>query len=387
VPAVRSLWAAPARRLRAAGLTILQASLAAMLAWWFARYVLDRPEPFFAPLAAMSAIGVSLERKLRRSAEMVLGVALGVLVGDLFIAWAGRGTWQIGLVVALAMTAAVVVQGGPIVVLQASSTAVVIATILPPVSESAYALGRFGDALIGGAFGLALSILLPANPLRQVTRVGSPMVAGLSETLGKLSSALREHDEAMASTALAEAHGLQVSVEQLAQTVHASHEIALLAPARWNARVTLAHIEVALPYLDAAVRDTRVLARQALAAMQRGDAIPPGLDSAIDECAIAVRTLQRSLDSQDDVAAARAASIRAAQAASTAVEHTSGMLAQTVAGQVRSVAADILYATGLTAEDVVDLLPDLPVPVSRSSVGQQVPLRSDTSKHLLRGEP
>ena len=107
-----------------------------MLAWWFSRYVLDRPDPFFAPLAAMSAIGVSLERKLRRSAEMVLGVALGVLVGDLFIAWAGRGTWQIGLVVALAMTAAVIVQGGPIIVLQASSTAVVIATILPPEGDA-----------------------------------------------------------------------------------------------------------------------------------------------------------------------------------------------------------------------------------------------------------
>lgn len=358
-----------------------------MLAWWFSRYVLDRPDPFFAPLAAMSAIGVSLERKLRRSAEMVLGVALGVLVGDLFIAWAGRGTWQIGLVVALAMTAAVIVQGGPIIVLQASSTAVVIATILPPEGDASFALGRFSDALIGGAFGLALTLLLPANPLRQVTRIGSPLLAGLAETLGRLSSALRERDEALASQALAEAHGLQVSVEQLAQTVHASHEIAMLAPARWNARVILGQVEVALPYLDAAVRDTRVLARQALAALQRGDAIPPGLDSSIDECAIAVQTLQRSLDSQSDVAAARAASIRAAQAASTAVEHTSGMLAQTVAGQVRSVAADILYATGLTAEDVADLLPDLPVPVSRSSVGQQVPLLSNTSQHLLRREP
>jgi uncharacterized membrane protein YgaE (UPF0421/DUF939 family) len=387
VPDLRSRWTGASRRLRASGLTILQASLAAMLAWWFARHVLDRPDPFFAPLAAISAIGVSLERKLRRSVEMVLGVALGVLIGDVFILWAGRGTWQIGLVVALAMVAAVLLQSGPIMVLQASTTAVVIATILPPENETMFALGRFVDALIGGAFGLALTLLLPANPVRAVTRVGSPLVAGLAQMLSRLAGALREHDESLASTALAEAHGLQVSVEQLARTVDASHEIAMLAPARWNARVTLTQVETALPYLDAAVRDTRVLARQTQAAIQRGDAIPPGLDSALDECAAAVQALQRSLDSQSDVAAARAAAIRAAQAATEALQHTSGMLAQTVAGQVRMVAADILYATGLTAEDVTDRLPDLPVPVSRGSARQQVAPRRGTGDHLLRGEP
>ncbi len=384
---VRTLWLSPSKRLRAAALTILQASLAAMIAWSFSRYVLDRPDPFFAPLAAMSAIGVSMERRLRRSTEMVLGVAVGILVGDLFIAWAGRGVWQIGLVVALAMGAAVLLRGGPIVVLQASSTAVVIATILPPVSETGYALGRFTDALIGGAVGLAMTLLLPAHPMRQVTRVASPLLDGMHQSLVRLARALRERDESLAATALAEAHGLQVSVEQLATVVGASHEIVVLAPGRWSSRETLAHIEVALPYVDAAVRDIRVLARQTQSALQRGDAIPPGLDVAVDECAVAIQALQRSIDSDGDLGAARAASIRAAQAATDAVQHTSGMLAQTVAGQVRSVAADLLYATGLTADDVSHLLPDLPEPVSRRSARQQVALPLDTSDDVVRREP
>lgn len=384
---IRSHWDGASRRLRASALTIVQAALAAMAAWWFARFVLERPDPIFAPLAAMSAIGFTLERKVKRSFELVLGVALGVFVGDVFIAWAGRGIWQIGLVVALVMGAAVLVQGGPIVVLQASSTAVIIATIVPDYGQASIAVGRFIDALIGGFFGLAVTLLLPANPLRSVIRVASPLGFGLVTTLRRLSTALRERDESLASTALAEAHGLQVSVEQLAQTVDASHEIAVLAPARWKARLTLVQIDTALPYLDSAVRDTRVLARQTLTAIQRGDAIPPGLDVAVEECAVAVEVLQRSLDSQSNVAAARAAAIRAARAATEAMEHTSGMLAQSVAGQVRLVSADLLYATGLTSDDVTDLLPDLPVPVSRRLLRQQVANRRDTSEHLLRGEP
>jgi len=58
-----------------------------------------------------------------------------------------------------------------------------------------------------------------------------------------------------------------------------------------------------------------------------------------------------------------------------------------VAAQVRSVAADLLYATGLTAQDVTDLLPDLPEPVSRRSGRKQIPLGSDTSQDVLRSEP
>jgi uncharacterized membrane protein YgaE (UPF0421/DUF939 family) len=391
VAAPRQLWRSSSRRLRVAALTIVQASLAAMIAWSISRFGLDRPEPIFAPLAAISAIGVSLERRLRPSLEMVLGVAVGILVADLFIAWAGRGVWQLGLVVALAMVAAVLVRGGPIVVLQASSTAVVIATLLPPEGETAFAVGRFTDALIGGSVGVAMTLLLPADPLRQVSRIAGPLLGGLQQVLSSLSTSLAERDGALASTAMAESHGLAVTVEQFAQAVDASHELVMLAPARWKARETLAHVETALPYVDAAVRDSRVLARQALTAIQGGDAIPPGLDTALDECAVAVLALQRAVDSSEDLAAARAASVRAAKAATEAVEHTSGMLAQTVAGQVRFVAADLLYATGLTAQDVEDMLPDLPEPVSRRSrrrpTGEQVAVRSDTSQDVLGGEP
>ena len=56
-----------------------------------------------------------------------------------------------------------------------------------------------------------------------------------------------------------------------------------------------------------------------------------------------------------------------------------------------SVAADLLYATGLTGEDVEDLLPDLPEPVSRRSgrraTDHHVALRRDTSQDVLRPEP
>ncbi len=75
--------------------------------------------PFFAPIAAVISLGVSLGSRLRRVVELVVGVSLGVLVGDLLISQIGSGTWQIMLVVALAMAAAVFADGATLLVAQA----------------------------------------------------------------------------------------------------------------------------------------------------------------------------------------------------------------------------------------------------------------------------
>ena len=46
------------------------------------------PTPFFAPIAAVVSLGTSYGQRLRRVAEVTLGVAIGVFVGDLLTALA-----------------------------------------------------------------------------------------------------------------------------------------------------------------------------------------------------------------------------------------------------------------------------------------------------------
>ncbi len=59
--------------------------MAAGVAWCVAAEVLDHPTPFFAPIAAVVGLGTSYGQRLRRVAEVTLGVAIGVLVGDLLV--------------------------------------------------------------------------------------------------------------------------------------------------------------------------------------------------------------------------------------------------------------------------------------------------------------
>src|SRR3712207_9572953 len=85
-------------RLRSKGWHLGQAAVAAGVAYWLASDVLGHPTPFFAPIAAVVCLGTSYGQRLRRVAEVTLGVAVGVLIADLLVLALGTGPWQISLV-------------------------------------------------------------------------------------------------------------------------------------------------------------------------------------------------------------------------------------------------------------------------------------------------
>src|SRR4051794_33919677 len=103
-----------AGRLRRALVPIIQSAAAAGIGWVIATRLIGHQQPFFAPIAAVLSLGVALGQRLRRSFELVVGVALGVLVAELLIGVIGRGAWQIALVVFHAMCTAVLAGGGPV---------------------------------------------------------------------------------------------------------------------------------------------------------------------------------------------------------------------------------------------------------------------------------
>src|SRR5256884_600352 len=103
----RATLADRVRRVRVALLFAAQAGVAAGLSWLIAFDWLHHPRPFFAPIAAVIALNVSVGQRLRRVVELVVGVALGILVGDVLIYFIGTGGWQIGAGVGAAATASV----------------------------------------------------------------------------------------------------------------------------------------------------------------------------------------------------------------------------------------------------------------------------------------
>ncbi|ADB54291.1 membrane protein-like protein [Conexibacter woesei DSM 14684] len=336
---------------RRAALPIAQASLAAGVAWLIATDVFGHQRPFFAPISAIICLGATYVERGRRTVELMIGVTLGIAVGDLLIAGIGVGTWQLMLVIALAMATAVFVGGGPILVTQAAVSAILVVTLQPP--DQGIYWGRMIDAFTGGLLGIAVSILLPVDPLALARRTVRPLLDELAGALDDVADALDANDATGAERALARARALDDKAGAFHHAVLAAGETARIAPPRWRTRGQLAQYAHADPQLDNAVRNTRVLARGALRALQLGDHVPPGIGHALRDLATAVRDFDAALATSPDdrSGVARTAAVRAAARATLVLERTGNLSVSVLVGQVRSTAVDLLRGLGLDGDD------------------------------------
>ena len=200
-----------ARRLGYAFLPILQCGLAAGVAWLIAHDVVGHERPFFAPVAAAIALGTGMGRRLRRGVELVFGVIVGVGLGDLLIAQIGSGAWQITAVVVLAMSAAVFLDRGALVGTQAASSAILVATLLPPGSAEGYE--RMLDASIGGVVALVAMALIPVHPLKRVRREAASLLGVASSVLADVSEGVDREDTDFIRAALQDARDTQPAID------------------------------------------------------------------------------------------------------------------------------------------------------------------------------
>jgi uncharacterized membrane protein YgaE (UPF0421/DUF939 family) len=343
------------RRVRDNAVLAVQAGCAAGASWYVAHDLVGHRQPFFAPVAAVVALGASLGQRLRRVVELVVGVALGVLVGDTLIYFIGTGAWQLGLVVALAVVIAVFVRGGSVTIIQASSSAVLIATLQPPTSGLAYP--RFFDALIGGGIGiLVTAIFVPTNPVTVAQRAAEAVLGSMADGIEAVATALDTRDRAAAEDALERLRDTSGELTTYEEALTASREAATISPVWWRFRDRLLRYSDSAPDLDRVVRNTRVLARRAVALLRDDEPVPTELLAALDALAAAVRELARELEHGDEPAAAREMVCAAVRHAAQAHEATLGFSGAMMIGQVRFAATDLLRATGLDRVDAEKLV-------------------------------
>ena len=112
-------------RLRVRAWPILQTAAAAVAAWYLAQLLLPERQPVFASIAAVVALGATYGQRSERALELIGGVVLGIGVADLLVRALGNGPAQIGVMVLLAMSAAVLLGGGPLLVTEAAVSAMI----------------------------------------------------------------------------------------------------------------------------------------------------------------------------------------------------------------------------------------------------------------------
>jgi uncharacterized membrane protein YgaE (UPF0421/DUF939 family) len=323
---------------------ILQTSVAASCAWLVATELVGHPQPFFAPISAVITLGLTVGQRRRRAVELAIGVSVGIAIADLLVVGIGTGTWQIGVVAGLAMLAATLVGGGPLLASQAAASAVLVATLQPP---EGFDFDRALDALVGSGSALAVSaLLLPIDPVRLVRERLAPLLERLADALDGIAAALERRDEREAERALTAVSELDPLYDRLAATLAAAGDAARISLSRRGKLSKLERYVAAVGELGRAVENVRVLARGTVRAIALDDSTPPEVTGAIRELAIAARELGPLLE-EDHPDPSRHAALRSVSLANAVLAETTNMSAIHIVGQVRLVAVDLLRAGGV----------------------------------------
>jgi len=320
------------RRLNDRSLAILQTAVASLAAWYLSVLLLPDPNPLFASIATVVAIGATHGAHRQRATHLVAGVVLGLAIADLIIHLLGPGAPQLALLVVLAMGIAVLLGGSEIVV----SEAAVSAMVLTMASPAGFSPNRILEAIIGGAVALAIVLLFPPNAELHVGRAAQAVFGQLGQSLERVASALSARDADRADAALAQARAIDGLIHVLEGAIATGVETVRTAPPRFAAREGVDRYARSFEQLDLAVRNTRVLARHAHRALRSG---APVAAEPVTDLARAVWELAAAYDEPERASGARAF---AASAAAAAPDDALGE-------SVRSTAVDLMRAAELVA--------------------------------------
>ncbi|CUR58963.1 conserved hypothetical protein [metagenome] len=340
-------------RLRNKGFQVVQCAVAAGVAWWLAQEILGHETPFFAPIAAVVSLGTSYGQRLRRVGEVAIGVGAGVLVGDLLVAQIGTGWWQLTLIVGLAMSAALLLDGGQLLVTQAAVQCIVVSTLLPDPSAG---LTRWTDALVGGAVALVAATVVPAAPLRRPRERAARVIDKVAELLRAAGEVMVSGEVEPALELLADARATNYLIRELQDAADEGLSVVASSPFRIRHKDGLRRMAELVDPLDRSLRSTRVLVRRTAVAAYRQRPVPLSYSVLCLQLADAADAVSAELSANRMATAARP-QLLAVGNASSVVERTDELSTEVVLAQIRSVVVDLLLLTGLDSLEATDALP------------------------------
>jgi uncharacterized membrane protein YgaE (UPF0421/DUF939 family) len=344
---------------------ILQTAGAAVGAWYLAVLLGVEHRPAFASIAAVISLGAAFGERRQRAVRLIAGVTVGIVVADLLVRAIGSGIPQVGLLVVLAMFAAVLLGGEELLVGEAAVSAILVATL------SSTPTVRLLDVLIGGGVALAVhTLVFPPDPVLGVARATGSVFAELGVVLRDSAAALAAGDVRHGESAGRAADDLELRIGELRQAIIVGSDTARWAPLRRARRAELERYARTMSHAELAARSARVLARNVFGYVRSGRTAQPELAGAVRELGLAAWELPAQFEEpwrSGDVL--RMALQAAGVATASATKHSDIALTE-IAGQVRSIAIDIVKASeagetdhgALTETPTEELLAALPLP-------------------------
>ena len=263
---------APAWRGRAKRWQIAQCAVAAGVAWLIAADLLGHPRRSSRRSRRCVSLGTSYGQRLRRVAEVTVGVALGVFLADLLVdhhrlgrvaAHAGRDAVDDDRA-ADRQRADVRHPGGGAVDHHLRAGA----------RPRTPRLVRWSDAVVGGCVALVAATVVPAAPLRRPREQAASVVRKISALLRAAGEVMVDGDVDPCVELLADARATDNLIRELQDAADEGMAVVSSSPFRVRHRPDIRRMADLVEPLDRALRSTRVLVRQTAVAAYHHRHVP-----------------------------------------------------------------------------------------------------------------
>lgn len=169
-------------------LQVLKTALAGGLAWLVAANLLHGPFPYFAPLAAVLTVSVTIAESMKKAGQRFIGTVAGVLVSVVASLWFQVGAFSLFLVIASGMASGALLRLSPFINSQIAVSAVM---VLALGHNQGYAYGRILETVIGSVIAIVINaVVIPPNAVPKAEKRLQKLSEHAADVLENLATAL-----------------------------------------------------------------------------------------------------------------------------------------------------------------------------------------------------
>lgn len=201
----------------------IKAVLAAVLSWLIANRM-GSEHPFFAPLAAILCLQVTVEKSIRLGFQRILGILVGVTLASGFVHAFGTHWWSLALLLLIGLTIGQAFKFPQYTFIQIGTSALLVLTVG---TQASYGIDRIVETLIGAAIAIAVNItVIPPDFSRETERLLHHAASDLASYYRQYSEWFRDDTPASAAEDLRRsfttlAQDLNHTSSKLEQAMHA----------------------------------------------------------------------------------------------------------------------------------------------------------------------
>ncbi len=240
-------------------LQIIKTAIAAAISWFVATNLLRAEYPYFAAIAAILTVQVTVADSVDKATHRIIGIIGGVFLSMLIGHWFEVNVYSIFLVILVGMAVSKALRMNPQIISQVAISSLLVLAFGE--MNEGYAFDRIIETVIGSAIAVVINaVIVPQNAIPDVESSIIKLANTASQTLISL-TALLNYTSTHRKTGRSEVKVMKQEYQKSLDTLHLAEQSLKYNLFLTNKRTRLARLAVSIRKLDHMIVQIRGIRR------------------------------------------------------------------------------------------------------------------------------